>query len=494
MSADDLPMVPSKLWSFDGQRIDTAGSLWVVRSCIDGGQLLTIRWRLIDESPSLTVPARRAVRAYIADRITRKKPSTVVNDFWFFVRFQRWLRVHRKSRFDWPDLDEDSARSFFTHAMRTADRGNTFSRLRTFYRWGVARRIRGFTPRMLRVLESITAVGNAKGHRVRFRDVLRGPFSPDELLLIRRAIVAGKGTDEDRAIVMLHLELGHNVLATVRLKNGNLIRIETSNAPLYQLDVPRIKKRTAGLQTKRRPISVTLGVLLESLKRGSTRDPLFGWLSAENPEDSVRTAMNRFSAAAGLVSPRTDKRLFLSPRRFRYSIATHMAEEGASIFHIAELLDHSDTQNVRVYVETASSIADPVAKATDSALAPLVERFQGKIVQSSALSGPEIIPATAPHLGLNRLDLGGIGFCGRDVRKDGLCRLFPPASCYLCPSFAAFRDGPHQQVLDSLERFLKSTESQNDPRIIAQLEDVRIGITEVITAIAKGSQDGCKTA
>jgi hypothetical protein len=347
---------------------------------------------------------------------------------------------------------------------------------------------------MLRVLESITAGGNAKGHRVRFRDVLRGPFSPDELLLIRRAIVAGKGTDEDRAIVMLHLELGHNVLATVRLKNGNLIRIETSNAPLYQLDVPRIKKRTAGLQTKRRPISVTLGVLLESLKRGSTRDPLFGWLSAENPEDSVRTAMNRFSAAAGLVSPRTDKRLFLSPRRFRYSIATHMAEEGASIFHIAELLDHSDTQNVRVYVETASSIADPVAKATDSALAPLVERFQGKIVQSSALSGPEIIPATAPHLGLNRLDLGGIGFCGRDVRKDGLCRLFPPASCYLCPSFAAFRDGPHQQVLDSLERFLKSTESQNDPRIIAQLEDVRIGITEVITAIAKGSQDGCKTA
>ena len=73
----------------------------------------------------------------------------------------------------------------------------------------------------------------------------------------------------------------------------------------------------------------------------------------------------------------------ITARRFRFTIATHMAEEGASLFHIAEVLDHSDTQNVRVYVETSSSITDPVAKATDSALEPLVRRFQGKIVDSS---------------------------------------------------------------------------------------------------------------
>ena len=60
--------------------------------------------------------------------------------------------------------------------------------------------------------------------------------------------------------------------------------------------------------------------------------------------------MRRFSKAAGLVSPRTGQLLTISPRRFRFTIATHMAEEGASLFHIAEVLDHSDTQNVRVYV------------------------------------------------------------------------------------------------------------------------------------------------
>src|SRR6266516_1599791 len=129
--------------------------------------------------------------------------------------------------------------------MNTADKANYYSRLRTFYEWSVARSMEGFHASLLRALQTITAVGNAKGHHVRFRDAVRGPFSPDELLLIRRAIVDGKGTDVDRAGVMLHLELGHNALATIRLKNKDLLRFDTNAGVFYQLDVPRVKKRTA---------------------------------------------------------------------------------------------------------------------------------------------------------------------------------------------------------------------------------------------------------
>jgi hypothetical protein len=74
----------------------------------------------------------------------------------------------------------------------TADKGNDFSRLRTFYRWGVARQHRDFDPGLFRILQSITAVGNSKGHNVRFRDTVKGPFSPDELLLISRAVSQGQ--------------------------------------------------------------------------------------------------------------------------------------------------------------------------------------------------------------------------------------------------------------------------------------------------------------
>jgi hypothetical protein len=171
-----------------------------------------------------------------------------------------------------------------------------------------------------------------------------------------------------------------------------------------------------------------------------------------------------------------------------------MAEEGASLFHIAEVLDHSDTQNVRVYVETVSSIADRVAKATDNVLAPLVKRFQGTInasSESAALAdlARQVIPAVAPHLSIASPKAGGIGICGRDVRKDGLCRLLPPLSCYLCPSFSALRDGPHREMLESIESFLNRSSQFSDKRIVMQLEDVRIAIGEVLDQLTGGVDD-----
>jgi site-specific recombinase XerD len=110
---------------------------------------------------------------------------------------------------------------------------------------------------------------------------------------------------------------------------------------------------------------------------------LLHWLSQTNPEGTINQTMQRFAPEANLISPRTELRLVINARRFRFSIATHMAEEGASVFHIAEVFDHSDTQNVRVYVETVPRIADPVAKATDEVLGPLVRRFQGRIIDST---------------------------------------------------------------------------------------------------------------
>jgi hypothetical protein len=422
------------------------------------------------------------VKLYLADRLTRKKPRTVANDFGMFLRFRKWLVSQQQKAFEWRYLSESLARGFLAQGMNTADKGNSFSRLRTFYEWCVARRLEGFDGSFLRTLQTITAVGNSKGHHVRFRDPIRGPFSPDELLLIRRAIVGGRGTDFDRAAVMLHLELGHNAVATVRLKNRDLQRFETNAGVLYQLDVPRVKKRTAQRETKRRPISKKLGDLLTSLRKGHPNDPLFHWLSPSVAEAGMRFAMRQFSKAAGLISPRTGQLLMITARRFRFSIATHMAEEGASLFHIAEVLDHSDTQNVRVYVETASSITDPVAKATDAALGPLVRRFQGKIIESCDSESPQI-PASAPHLGFDHLDVGGIGLCGLDVRTDGPCRLLPPISCYLCPSFAALNHGPHEQMLQSVERFLARSLETNDRRILMQLEDVRGAMQQVIAEI-----------
>ena len=485
----DLPPLPTTVLSFDGQLVDTSQEVWRFRSSTDGGKAITLHWIRQDEPSILSPRARHLLKLYFADRIARKKARTIENDFRMFLRLQEWLRSRIHPPAEWANLTEGLVRAFLQHGVeRTADKGNDFSRLRTFYRWGVARQYRDFDPAFLDILRSITAVGNAKGHSVRFRDVVRGPFSSDELLLIGRAVRESQGTSQDRAIVMLHLELGHNPNASARLRNSDLIRYETTSGALWQLDVPRVKKRISRRETKRRPISDALGRLLKNLEVGGPEEPLLHWLSAAHPEGGINQAMRRFAQAADLISPRTQHRMRMNARRFRFSIATHMAEEGASLFHIAEVLDHTDTQNVRVYVETASSIADPVALATDDALAPLVRRFQGQIIDSDEHLPADghsnrRIPAAVPHLGIQHLDVGGIGRCGRDAGRDGLCQLFPPLSCYLCPSFAALRAGPHRQMLESIDKFLQQHEHHSDRRILLQLDQVRAAIRQVIQGI-----------
>ncbi len=482
----DLPPLVRSTLSFDGQLVDTSQKIWRFRSSVDGGKIIALDWAQHKKANVLSPRALDLLRLYFADRIARKKARTIENDFRMFLRLQKWLYSHNQPLRKWTDLTEGLVRAFLQHGIeQTADKGNDFSRLRTFYRWGVARQYSDFDPAFLEVLRSIIAVGNAKGHSVRFRDTVRGPFSTDELMLIAGAVRDGLGSSRDRAIVMLHLELGHNPDASVRLRNSDLIRYQTPSAVVWQLDVPRVKKRIPRRETKRRPISDALGRLLSSLQQGGPEDPLLRWLPESHPQGAITLAMRRFAQAADLVSPRTQQRLRLNARRFRFSIATHMAEEGASLFHIAEVLDHSDTQNVKVYVETASSIADSAARATDGALMPLVRRFQGRIVDSddAASLSHQKVPAVALYLGIPHLDVGGIGYCGRDAAGEGLCQLLPPLSCYLCPSFAALQTGPHRQMLESIDEFLRGQEPVSDRRILLQLDQVRTAIRQVIQGI-----------
>ena len=111
--------------------------------------------------------------------------------------------------------------------------------------------------------------------------------------------------------------------------------------------------------------------------------------------------MRRFSKAAGLISPRTGKPLMITPRRFRFSIATHMAEEGASLFHIAEVLDHSDTQNVRVYVETPHRSLIRWQRRPTRHWSLWSGAFKARSLNPARGSQDPVIPASAPHLGID---------------------------------------------------------------------------------------------
>lgn len=491
----DLPEVPDNVVTFDGQRVKTASLQWRMLAAADGGGVIIINWQRLREAtvagrPIFSEQAEKLVRLYLADRLTRRKCHTVHNDFLAFLALARWLARQPDAEacvnFDWSQYDEAVARGFLAWCeTHSAINGIHFSRLRVFYEWGVAREYADFDLRFLRILKAIPSSANAKGHHVRFRHVTKGPFSPLEKHRLIQAIKARCGADEDRAVIMLHLELGLNPGATARLVNGDLVHVHAQQGDFYQLAVPRMKKRSARRETKRRPISPTLGRLLQELQQGETHEPLLHWLSAHSPRNSINAALKRFVADANIISPRTGKRLEVTARRFRYTLATHLAVEGASKFHLAEVLDHSDLQNVEVYVETTPAIAGPVAAATDQVLEPLVRRFLGKVVESS---DDPLVPAQTPHLPLPLLKVGGVGACGRDIQQDGLCRLFPPLSCYLCPSFAALRGGPHEALLANIDAFITASADHVDQRIRRQLDEVRSAIAEVVAQCATAGE------
>jgi hypothetical protein len=314
----------------------------------------------------------------------------------------------------------------------------------------------------------------------------------EEIDLIVAALEKTGGAPQDQAIMMLFLELGLNPNQAARLRNEDLISFNGDIDGLahceYQLRIPRNKKRRPFRETKQRAISQRLAAILKSLQTGGPADNLLHWLPARAPSRGINEALKRFVVESNIVSPRTGELLNIYARRLRYTLGTEAAEQGASDYHVAELLDHSDTSHVKVYRKTEPTIADRMERTLDPSLAPLVKRFQGQLVDSAGeypFGGipPAPIPGAAFQLPDYPLDLGGIGWCGLDLKTHGLCKKSPPLACYTCPKFAAWRDGPHKDVLKGLENATTALSEIADRRIPQALIETKTAVQQCIEQI-----------
>ena len=82
-----LPSIPQQVVSVEGQTVDTSQKRWRIRASIEGGNIFSLNWKLVDEMTvagiSVYSPgSRQLMRLYMADRLQRLKPSTV---FVFFL-------------------------------------------------------------------------------------------------------------------------------------------------------------------------------------------------------------------------------------------------------------------------------------------------------------------------------------------------------------------------------------------------------------------------
>jgi hypothetical protein len=212
-------------------------------------------------------------------------------------------------------------------------------------------------------------------------------------------------------------------------------------------------------------------------------DPLKAKYELHLPTRSLSHHLEHYTIAASIISPRTGKLLRLSPLRLRHTFGTRHSEQGTPVRLLAELLDHSNQASSLYYVKATSSMVGRLNQSLgdNPQYAGVVDRFLGRVEsRTGAESAGSVIPGSTPTL----KNLGGIGSCGAGY----LCHLYPPLSCYVCPKFVAWVDGPHRQMLEELQIHvdaLRQRSGNPSDRIPQQLQEVMEAIRAVLEIIGR---------
>lgn len=345
--------------------------------------------------------------------------------------------------------------------------------------------------------------GNQKGAAVMSMDPRIGPLTDIEVEAVQDAINdaygSGKLDEESFLLARLFIALGGRPGQYASLKVCDVLLDSTPQGDQsYFLSMPRVKQRgqshRSGFKSKAliaqlgQPLYAYANVVREKfaqLLRDPSQAPLFPHMrshgyaegfeyhaTAQSIGDRLKTMLGRL----GVKSERTGEDLHLPPVRLRRTLGTRAAQEGHGELVIAELLDHSDTQNVGVYVAATPEIAQRIDRAVAMSTAPLAQAFKGLVIEDEAQATRGGDP-TSRIIDL-RIDMaaGTMGSCG----QHSFCSFLAPIACYTCSSFEPWLDGPHEAVLthllDKREQLLKT----GDPRIAAINDRTIFAVAEVI--------------
>lgn len=347
----------------------------------------------------------------------------------------------------------------------------------------------------VKFIDEIRRPGNVKGTAVLTMDPERGPFTDIELQAIYSALnsafTSGKLDRENYALVWLFLLLGLRPGQVAALKIADLSWEGDGGARNYMLRVPRLKQRgrLARNEFKNRPLRTDIGRVLEAhvegirrwaLEIGLADPPLFPSPQPPNVtvpgfewhrvDTQIRDHVKLAFARLDVISERTGEPLKINPYRFRYTLGTRAAEEGHGELLIAELLDHSDTQNAGIYVQATPAIIERLDKQLALQMAPLAQAFAGVLVKGKDDQSPNSIIDY-------RFDPDHpVGGCG----THGFCHFAAPIACYTCLHFHPWVDGPHEAVLDHLVAERERLMERGDTRMATNNDRVILAVAEVV--------------
>ena len=518
-----LPPLPLTLVDTHGMPMNVSGEVWtfndvVMRSDFDFRQL-----------GGKNVWLEYALKRYVIRQLRRVGPRECHNTIRLNTRYMA-------SASSWANLCSATSLSQHAHALRAVlsetlenlRRDQTlynFARIRAWYSW-CADYLQdiGFDPDYAHELELLRIPGNEKGVAVRIDDPEVGPLNDAEQILLRHALQDDESKEfehvQERVALWLALSFGLNPANFIEIREEDLSPLVPDGdigEGGMALRLPRIKKRARPRQfhkveyvTERlaqelksliqlnqmtRPdLGEGFGrpLLFRSEQREDSRGPMREWawhLRSAEFTQMIRRCVKRY----GLISPRTGDPMRISTRRLRYTFATNRVREGISAIDLAEALDHSDLQHVRVYFDAKSSVVERLDRAGAMTIAPILNLFKGTVRRTvdEAVNGanPAKRIRPAPDIAGPMVAFRHLGVCG----KGEICKFYPPYSCCVCDRYQPFTDSLdlHEQMLDHLldRREAMRVDPLGMDRIAVQLDEVVYGCAQVIELIRSHDAD-----
>jgi len=485
-----------------GYEVDTSGSIW---SIPHPSRSILLDWGQIELEPG---PILEATEAYFRHLIRNYSTREVANN-WDLLKHVWPLEAVRGN--------EEIPMQFFAELENRLQAHEKY-RLhfaRKWYTWCSDAGFLPFSPEVAFHLEQRVIGGNEKGNAVRSADPEKGPLQDGEVKSLGNALRAARMTAaielQEETAVWLALAFGSNPepMALLREEDFWVLADSDEDTPIYLLNIPRHKKgdATPRTQFRERRVNPEIGEIVQALidqnraispPRNGDSDgrPLFRRNSPRGdlPRDGAGSdyqyhcTSHEFSSLVtravdklAVISPRTGSPLKVTMRRFRYTLATRLVKEGASRRVLAQLLDHTDLQNVEVYFDAKSDIVERLDAAAALELGPLSQAFLGKLVRSER----EAVRGDRPssriyHTDQTRQRLDALGTCG----SFSFCGLTAPIACYTCVRFQPWMDAPHDKALTALlaERDRRQ-DAGLDPGMIEIFDITILAVADVIRRI-----------
>jgi integrase len=512
LSDFNLSPLPSSIIDRAGNIVDVSGNRWMVG---ENSKSLSIKWDLYKINNQII---EYAFKRYFIQLLKTNSPGTAHTFFHKIVskltRLSLWKTIEIAASVNDVMRALSKLLGSYLQSVRESGKEYEFAYVRAWYKWCNEQDLPGFSAETLYDFLRIKLQGNPQGVDVLSENKDEGPLTHFEVTQLRNALIRDKGPIIERLCLWLSLSYGCNPANFVLLKESDFIERHFNSVEdhFFELKIPRIKKRAQThkrTEFKVRKVDARLADLIKKqiaenvnkhpeLKHARPllmrKKPYAAWLNTDLSEFAYHIStgqfletLNKCIKRLNIISPRTGQRLHVTPRRLRYTYATAMVKQGASAVELAELLDHTDLQNVRVYFNARSEIVERLDAALAEKLAPLVNAFKGKLIsqEDTIEFAARVNYQEAQHI----RKIHGIGTCGAKF----LCHLYPPLSCYLCEKFQPWKNAPHKKVLNDLinERQKRIDQYGDNDHYAKQLDDVIYSVAQVIKHI---NQEGEKHA